>query len=113
MENLRSALEYSAHGIYDKFGDPQMRPKQICFPYANRQQGRTEFQQKPFIRGLHANPQVGIAIEGFQHFAMRDFLWLPAVEKVRNRQVSHAQPCACNAWLAIANGLIGGDQIDC
>lgn len=34
MENLRSALDFTAHGIFNKYGDHSKSDQNIYFPYA-------------------------------------------------------------------------------
>ncbi len=46
MENLRSALDYTAHGLYDKYGDHTRTGFEIYFPYAWQTLDATEFTKK-------------------------------------------------------------------
>jgi hypothetical protein len=73
MENLRSALDYAAHALFDKYGTSTKAKPRIYFPYAHlsrslaafRQEGRVE----KCIPGLQARrPDIVAKIESFQHF---------------------------------------------
>jgi hypothetical protein len=70
MENLRSALDFSAHGLFLKYGDRSKKTPRICFPYARDGMDQAEFRSKGLIKekspglsashpGLAQLPQLG------------------------------------------------------
>ncbi|HEX8514564.1 MAG TPA: hypothetical protein VF868_00085 [Bacteroidia bacterium] len=89
MENLRSALDYSAHGLYDKYGDKTKKADKIYFPYAWTGLDNATFNAKKVIEqkipGLTVNrPDIGAKIESYQHFASADNSWLPKFMELNN-----------------------------
>lgn len=89
MENLRSALDYSAHGLYDKYGDKARKTDKIYFPYAWTGLDKANFvvtkiiEQK--IPGLTANrPDIATKIENYQYFESVDNAWLPKFMDLNN-----------------------------
>jgi hypothetical protein len=82
MENLRSALDYSAHGLYDKYGDKAKKADKIYFPYTWTGLDKATFTAKKIIEqkipGLTANrPDIEAKIESYQYFVSADNSWLP------------------------------------
>lgn len=79
MENLRSALDFVAHGLFSKYGDPTKTKSKIYFAYATENQTKTEFQNRNIIEkcipGLIASrPDIRTIIESHQHFSSFHFL---------------------------------------
>lgn len=88
MENLRSALDYSAHGIFDKYGDNTKLGK-IYFPYAWNGCTQQEFQLKNIIEkgipGLTSKrPDIAQKIEDYQYFKDINNHWLPKFMDLNN-----------------------------
>lgn len=88
MENLRSALDYTAHGLFSKYGDSNFTGN-IYFPYAWQELNRTEFRSQNIINqkipGISVHrPDVVIKLEGYQHFASPSNSWLPKFMSLNN-----------------------------
>lgn len=89
MENLRSALDFTAHGLFDKYGSSSRANPNIYFPYALASQSQAEFQRanriEACIPGLAAvRPDIVAKIESYQHFAGLDNRWLPLFMELNN-----------------------------
>lgn len=88
MENLRSALDYSAHGLFDKYGD-KTKNQNIYFPYAWEGLSYNDFRSKNIIEknipGLSKNrPDIVKIIEGYQSFSSNENDWLPKFMDLNN-----------------------------
>lgn len=88
-ENLRSALDYSAHGLYSRYGSSTKKNPKIYFPYATESQDEAEFVSSNRIEnsipGLTAgNPEAVAKLLSFQHFAGPEWAWLPRFMKLNN-----------------------------
>ena len=46
MENLRSALDFTAHGLFDKYGYSSRPNPKVYFPYASLGQAQATFGRK-------------------------------------------------------------------
>jgi len=79
MENLRSALDFTAHGLFDKYGDKNYTGD-VYFPYAWKGLDRAGYRSKKIIEkipGLEASrPDIAMKIESYQHFVGPDNSWL-------------------------------------
>lgn len=89
MENLRSALDYTAHYLFGKFGRSNRPNPRIYFPYAPLNQSQTQFQKKKridaCIPGLSASrPDIVAKLESYQCFASPDNRWLPIFMELNN-----------------------------
>lgn len=88
MENLRSALDYSAHALFVKFGNSSASKPRAYFPYARDTQTLADFRRANRIAvcipGIGANPAAVAALEGVQHFADPKFRWLPKFMDLNN-----------------------------
>jgi hypothetical protein len=89
MENLRSALDFTAHGVYDKYGDKAKNSGKIYFPYAWTGLDKAGFISKKIIDskipGLPTNrADIATRIESYQHFASSDNSWLPKFMDLNN-----------------------------
>jgi len=89
MENLRSALDFTAHGLFDNYGSSTSKSPRIYFPYAALNQSETEFRCskriKACIPGLSANrPDIAEKIISFQHFSDERNQWLPVFMQLNN-----------------------------
>ncbi len=89
MENLRSALDFAAHGIFQKYGSTTSSNPKIYFPYASSSQSKLDFQNShridACIPGLSASrPDIVTKIESFQHFASPGNRWLPVFMDLNN-----------------------------
>jgi len=82
VENLRSALDFSARGLFDQYGSsPKSNPK-IYFPYATASQDRAAFEKSGRINacipGLSTSrPDVVQSLLEMQHFGSHGYTWLP------------------------------------
>lgn len=88
MENLRSALDYSAHAIFEKYGSSTKSNPKIYFPYATASQTLADFQREKRIEscipGISAHPKVISEIESFQHCSDKTYSWLPKFMALNN-----------------------------
>ncbi|MGJ1195997.1 hypothetical protein ACR777_06435 [Sphingobacterium spiritivorum] len=89
MENLRSALDFTAHHLYNKYGIPTSGNPNIYFPYAWIGLDLEGFTTKNLIQnkipGLIQNrPDIAADIESYQHFANLDNSWLPKFMELNN-----------------------------
>jgi hypothetical protein len=90
MENLRSALDFSAHGLLDKYGDKSKKGFEVKFPYAWKALTMVDFARKNNIEkcipGLTTKrPDIAKKIESYQHFSSPDNLWLPKFMDLNNK----------------------------
>lgn len=82
VENLRSALDFAARGLFERYGSsPKSSPK-IYFPYATASQDRATFEKsgriETCIPGLGASrPDVVQSLLEMQHFGSYGYTWLP------------------------------------
>ena len=88
MENLRSALDYSAHGLFKKYGD-KTKSQDIYFPYAWNGLSRSEFKSRNIIEnkipGLSkSRPDIVSVIERYQAFSSNENDWLPKFMDLNN-----------------------------
>ncbi len=89
MENLRSALDYTAHGLFHKYGDTTVSNPNIYFPYAWSSLDINGFRTKNIINrkipGLVLNRSDIVAkLETYQHFHNPDNDWLPKFMELNN-----------------------------
>jgi len=89
MENLRSALDFAAHGLFDKYGSSTRSNPKIYFPYANLTQTKAQFQAlnriETGIPGIsRSRPDIVAQIESYQHYSNADNRWLPLFMDLNN-----------------------------
>jgi len=89
MENLRSALDFTAHDLYDKYGTSSGDTPNIYFPYAWDELDLNGFRAKNRIEkcipGLISNrSDIASRIESHQHFSHADNWWLPKFMDLNN-----------------------------
>jgi len=89
MENLRSALDFSAHGLFEKYGAAAGSTPNIYFPYAWNGLSIADFRTKQLVEkkipGITASrPDIVALIESFQWFSSVDYLWLPKFMDLNN-----------------------------
>lgn len=89
MENLRSALDFSAQALHSLHGSGGENTPKIYFPYALAGQTETQFRNanrmEICISGLAASrPKIAQAIEGFQAFSDAENSWLPQFMDLNN-----------------------------
>lgn len=89
MENLRSALDYTARGIFEKYGNCSNPAPNIYFPYAWKTLDKADFRDKRIVEkaipGINSNrPDIVIRIESFQHFENPKNNWLPIFMELNN-----------------------------
>lgn len=89
MENLRSALDFTAHHLFDTYGTSNSGNPNIYFPYAWVDLDLNGFRTKNLIQnkipGLIANrPDIAADIESYQHFTSAENSWLPKFMELNN-----------------------------
>ena len=89
MENLRSALDFTAHGIFNKYGDQTKSDKNIFFPYAWEGLDLNGFRSKNRIEkcipGLNnTRSDIVAKIESYQYFSNESNTWLPQFMELNN-----------------------------
>lgn len=87
MENLRSALDFTAHGIFNKYGNQS--DQNIYFPYAWEGLDLNGFRSKNRIEkcipGLsNTRPDIVAKIESYQYFSNVNNSWLPKFMELNN-----------------------------
>lgn len=88
FENLRSALDFTANGLYEKHCPAAGKPK-TYFPYATGKQSRPEFEKSNRIEvcipGIgKARPDIVALLLEMQHFGSKGFRWLPTFMELTN-----------------------------
>lgn len=88
MENLRSALDFTARGLYSKYGAPSKADPRIYFPYAVKHQSLSAFRKSKRIEqcipGLRSSrPDIVTAVEEMQHWNS-GYAWLPDFMDLNN-----------------------------
>lgn len=89
MENLRSALDFAANGLFDSYGSSSRSSPNIYFPYAKLNQTQAEFQASNRIEncvpGITASrPDIVAKLDSYQHYAAADNRWLPLFMDLNN-----------------------------
>ena len=84
FENLRSALDFTAHGVFEKHCAAKARKPKFYFPYALRKQARADFEKsgriEACIPGLStARPDIVTLLMEMQHFGSKGHRWLAAL----------------------------------
>jgi hypothetical protein len=82
FENLRSALDFSARGVFDQYGSSARAKQNVYFPYATASQSQSEFEKsgriETCIPGLTASrPDIVKLLLDMQHFGSLGNGWLP------------------------------------
>ena len=88
-ENLRSSLDFTAHGLFQKYGFSSSPHQNIYFPYASLSQSEEEFRKlrriDKCIPSLSTSrPDIVEKIESYQHFASPNNRWLPIFMDLNN-----------------------------
>ena len=89
MENLRSALDFAAHGLFEKYGSSKKADPRVYFPYAKADQDLTQFRtanrMETCIPGLATSrPDVVRVLEELQHFGSKAMDWIPIFMDLNN-----------------------------
>lgn len=89
MENIRSALDFCACAVFEKYGHSKSSKPRIYFPYALASQDRATFvgsgRIETCIPGLAASrPDIVTALIELQHFGSRGYTWLPEFMELTN-----------------------------
>lgn len=89
FENLRSALDFAAHGVFERHGSSKKTNPRIFFPYATADQTRPVFEQSgridTCIPGLVVSrPDIVQLLLEMQHFGSRGNTWLPVFMELTN-----------------------------
>ena len=88
-ENLRSSLDFAAHGLFDQYCASTSKKPKIYFPYATAKQSRADFEKSgridACIPGLSAiRPDVVTLLLEMQHFGSKGYKWLPVFIELTN-----------------------------
>lgn len=88
-ENLRSALDFAAHGVFERYWTASGKKPKIYFPYATAKQSRAEFEKsgriETCITGLKAaRSDIFNLVLEMQHFGSHGYKWLPAFMDLTN-----------------------------
>lgn len=89
LENLRSALDFVAQGLFQKYGRSTKSKPKIYFPYALETQTKNDFNARNRIEqcipGLrYSRPDIALKIESYQHFSNPVNKWLPQFMELNN-----------------------------
>jgi hypothetical protein len=89
FENARSALDFAARGLYEKYGSSTRAKPKIYFPYASVDQSQVKFEKSARIEscipGLSkARPDIVQALMEMQHFGAAKNMWLPEFMELNN-----------------------------
>lgn len=89
LENLRSALDFSARGLFDRYGTSTKSKPNIYFPYAAASETRAIFvndqRVEKKIPGLTASrPDIVNILAELQHFGSKTQAWLPTFMALNN-----------------------------
>jgi hypothetical protein len=89
IENLRSALDFATHGVFDRYGSSLKAKPKIYFPYARADETRAVFEKSERIEaripGLTASrPDIVQLLLEMQHFGSYGYTWLPAFMELTN-----------------------------
>jgi hypothetical protein len=89
FENLRSGLDFAAHGVFDRYGSSGKTKPKIYFPYATAGQTRVVFEKSGRIEvcipGLTASrPDIVLTLLELQHFGPQGHKWLPFFMELTN-----------------------------
>lgn len=89
FENIRSALDFSAGGLFERYGSSKKADPKIYFPYATANQDRATFEKSGRIEicipGLSlSRPDLVQLLLEMQHFGSRGFAWLPIFMELTN-----------------------------
>ncbi len=82
-------MDYSAQGLYNKYGNRGRKTDKVYFPYAWTGLNKKEFTDQKIIEkkipGLTQNrPDISTKIESYQYFADPDNAWLPKFMELNN-----------------------------
>ena len=89
LENLRSTLDYTAYGLFQRYGfSPKKRPK-VYFPYAELSESAVDFCEHKRIENCipgitSARPDIVERIESYQCFSGKNNRWLPVLMTLCN-----------------------------
>lgn len=89
FENVRSALDFAAGGLFERYGSYGKDKPRIYFPYATANQDRATFEKsgriETCIPGLSASrPDLVQWLLEVQHFGSRAYSWLPEFMELTN-----------------------------
>ena len=108
LENLRSALDYCAHGLCEKFGTGAKH--NTYFPYASIDTTKSQFNKRleKNIPGLGKNrPDIVEFIRNMQHFSRKGAEWFPQFMLLtnKNKHVNLTPSSKMNGVSLTAEGL--------
>lgn len=88
MENLRSALDFCAHGLFEKYGSSKKKNPRIYFPYARVDHRKEDFRKNQRIEssipGISSKREIVEKLESYQHFENPINKWLPLFMDLNN-----------------------------
>ena len=82
VENLRSALDFAANGLFERYGSSLQAKPKVYFPYATAAQSRAMFESSGridvCIPGIGSSrPDIVQSLVEMQHFEVNGHEWLP------------------------------------
>jgi hypothetical protein len=88
-ENLRSALDFAATGLFERYGASKSARPKIYFPYATDKQSRSDFETSGRIEACvpgvsKSRPDIATTLLKMQHFSTSGHSWLPAFMELTN-----------------------------
>jgi hypothetical protein len=93
MENLRSALDYCAVALFDKYGHSTKAAPKVYFPYAKLTDDKSKFHSVIVERSipglLTSRPDIVDKLASYQHFGNTGN-WLPQFMEITNEN-KHTQ----------------------
>ncbi len=90
LEHIRSALDYSMHGLLERLQIVPINPRLIYFPYAELEQGKEDFRKKRVLQEVPLHPYIVSTLESFQHFIDPGNSWLPKLCDLCNKNKHRA-----------------------
>jgi hypothetical protein len=82
MENLRSALDYTIHGLFEKYGDKSYN-KKLYFPYAKIGNNEVDFKKR-VEKMFPDNSKIIDVLTSHQVFVSSKNAWLPKFMDINN-----------------------------
>lgn len=88
-ENLRSALDFAATGVFERYGTSKSARPRIYFPYASPGQSRDAFEISGRIEAslpgvAKTRPDIAATLLDMQAFSASGYRWLPTFMEITN-----------------------------
>lgn len=91
LDSLRSALDYTAYGLFEKALGPPGR-QLVYYPYARQMESAKDFEkclEKRMPGYADERPQVADVMRGLQHYSSTSFDWVPRFMTLSNSRKHH------------------------